>query len=73
MKICVAAINHHTYPNPHRITLKQLFDNYKDIPKPQGWTLAENVGLNVEKRHAIQRLASWSMTNTLHPQQMRLK
>lgn len=71
--MCSVAINHHTYPNPQRITLKQLFHSYKDIPKPEGWTLAENVGLNVEKRHAIQRLASWSMTNTLYPQRMRFE
>lgn len=73
LHICSAAINHHTYPNPQRITLKQLFDNYKDIPKPQGWTLAENVGLDLEKKHGIQRLASWILSNTLHSYQMRLE
>lgn len=73
MKICVAAINHHTYPTPHRITLKQLFDNYKDIPKPQGWTMSENIGLNIEKKHGIQRIASWLLGNTLHSYEMRLK
>jgi hypothetical protein len=73
VKLCTISINNHTYPNPQRITLLQLLKNYKEFPKPQYWSLAENIGLNLEKKHGIQRLAMWEMGNTLHSFEMRME
>lgn len=67
LQFCSNAMLVHTWPNPYKINLMQLYLWHEKIPVHPSWNIAHNIGLTNDKKYWLQVLGSWMLGNKLYP------
>jgi hypothetical protein len=72
LQFCSNAMLVHTWPNPYKINLMQLYLWHEKIPVHPSWNMAHNIGLTNDKKYWLQVLGSWMLSNKLYPNHVRV-